>query len=59
MRKLVASAKAVSGKGGRLVLLAPVPPVRQALETAGIHTIVPVFDDQDAAVADLRAALAG
>ena len=55
MRTLLSSAKALSQKGGRMVILNPQPMVASALATAGIDTLVPVFPDLDAA----RAALVG
>lgn len=51
LRTLISSAKALASRGGRMVLLAPVPLVRKVLETAGIDRIIPIFDDLAAAVA--------
>ncbi len=54
MRTLISAAKAQTRLGGRLVLLAPAPKVRDTLTTAGIHVIIPVFDDLEAATRSLR-----
>lgn len=45
MRTLLSSAKALSLKGGRMVLLSPQPMVAAALATAGIDTLIPVHQD--------------
>jgi anti-anti-sigma factor len=55
MRTLLSSAKALSQKGGKMVLLSPQPMVATALSTAGIDLLIPIVADLDAA----RAALAG
>jgi anti-sigma B factor antagonist len=49
MRTLVMTAKAVSRKGGKLVILSPQPNVEKALRTAGLDTIIPIVVDRDAA----------
>jgi anti-anti-sigma factor len=45
MRTLLSSAKALSLKGGRMVLLSPQPMVAAALKTAGIDTLIPIHED--------------
>ena len=45
MRTLLSNAKALSLKGGRMVLLSPQPMVATALSTAGIDTLIPVHED--------------
>ncbi len=49
MRLLLKNAKAQQGRGGRLVLYNPTTTVREALTIAGIATIIPMYDDFDAA----------
>jgi anti-anti-sigma factor len=49
MRLLVKSAKAQQGRGGKLVLYKPTGLVREALAISGITTIIPMFDDFEAA----------
>lgn len=56
MRILVKNAKAQQNRGGKLVLYKPTGLVREALTISGITTIIPVFDDFEAACQD---ALAG
>ena len=56
MRLLLKNARAQQGRGGKLVLYKPTPLVREALTTAGISTMIPMYDDFDAACQD---ALAG
>jgi anti-sigma B factor antagonist len=52
MRLLLKNAKAQMGRGGKLVLYKPTPLVREALTTAGIATIIPMYDDFDTACQD-------
>ena len=49
MRLLLKNAKAQQGRGGKLVLYNPTPVVREALTVSGIATIIPMYDDFDAA----------
>lgn len=53
IRTLLATAKAVRSRGGRLVLLGPDPNVSQTLRVAGIDRLIPMFDDAAAARAAL------
>ena len=53
IRMLLMSAKALNRCGGRLVLYKPQPLVGEALATAGIDMLIPVYDDFDAACASL------
>jgi anti-anti-sigma factor len=57
MRMLLSNAKALVRREGKMVLLNPVPIVKDALKTAGIDELIPVYDDFDAACADLRASV--
>ena len=56
MRLLLQNAKALQGRGGRMVLYKPVPLVRDALKVAGFEVLIPMYDDFDTAC---QAALAG
>jgi anti-sigma B factor antagonist len=51
MRTLVMTAKALSLKGGKMILCAPQAGVEKALRTAGIDTIIPIVNDDEAALA--------
>jgi anti-anti-sigma factor len=55
MRTLLSNAKALSLRGGRMVLLNPQPMVATALSTAGIDTLIPMHQDLESA----REAVAG
>jgi anti-sigma B factor antagonist len=49
MRAIVMGAKAASNRGGKLVLLSPVPAVEEVLTIAGIDQVVPIYHDLNAA----------
>jgi anti-sigma B factor antagonist len=49
MRTLISSAKAQAKRGGKIVLFNAQPMVREALETAGVNQVVPLFDDLNSA----------
>jgi len=51
IRVLLLGARAIKSKGGRLVLLSPDANVRAVLETARTDTVIPIFDDRNAAIA--------
>jgi anti-anti-sigma factor len=53
LRTLVLSAKAVSSKGGMVVLANPQPLVREVLVTTGIDGVLPIADSVDQAQARL------
>jgi anti-sigma B factor antagonist len=53
IRTLLSSAKALAGRGGKMVLHKPTDLVRSVLVTSGIDNMVPIIDDRDAAVAAL------
>jgi anti-anti-sigma factor len=53
IRMLITSARGQSGRGGKVVLAAPQPLVRNVLETAGIDKLVPMVDSVEAAQATL------
>jgi anti-sigma B factor antagonist len=49
IRTIITSAKAIELRGARLVLLSPSANVAEVLATTGIDTLVPVYDDLEAA----------
>ena len=53
MRTLLSSAKALSKHGGKMVLANSQPLVKEALITAGIDTLIPMFDGTEEAIAEL------
>ena len=57
MRMLVKNAKAIGRRGGKMGLYAPQPTVLEALQTAGIDVLIPVYEDWDVAAAELIAAV--
>lgn len=56
LRSLVSCAKAILSKQGRVVLLAPRPPVEEVIVTSGIDELIPIHHD---AVVAAQAVLAG
>lgn len=58
VRILVSNAKSLAGRGGKMVLLQPRPMVKGVLTSAGIDQLIPVYDELEAAKADLQAAVA-
>lgn len=55
MRLLLSCAKAKAARGGRMMLAGTQPLVREALETAGIDSLIPLQADEAAALAALQA----
>lgn len=55
IRTLISAAKAQKARGGKLVLFAPQPMVKQVLVTSGVSIMVPVADDETAALALVQA----
>jgi anti-sigma B factor antagonist len=55
LRHLVATAKALSRRGGRLVLLNPSDMVTEVLETSGLTEILPIAQSEAAATAAVAA----
>lgn len=53
MRLLLMNAKSLNTRGGKLALYRPLPLVHEALTTAGIDLLIPVYGDFDAACTDL------
>ena len=54
MRTLISSAKALASRGGHMVICKPQPNVLDVLETSGLSSLIPVFDDFDAAILVLQ-----
>lgn len=50
IRSLVLAAKAISRKGGSCVMFGPTVDVRAQLEASAIDTVMPIFEQFDAAV---------
>jgi anti-sigma B factor antagonist len=49
IRTIITSAKAIALRGARMVLLSPSANVAEVLTTTGIDTLVPIYDDLEAA----------
>lgn len=49
IRALFSKAKALQGRGGKMVLVGPQPAVAQVLEVTGVPQLIPVFPDVAAA----------
>ncbi len=54
LRSIVLPAQAVKRRGGKMVLLNPVPMVEEVLTSSNIGEIIPIFHDFTVAVAALR-----
>lgn len=53
IRLLLLTAKSVSSRGGKLVLLNPTPDVHNVLEISGIPTVIPIYPQLEEAQATL------
>jgi len=53
LRSIVIPARSVKSRGGKVVLFAPNEMVESVLKTSGIDTLLPVYHDLDAAIAEL------
>jgi anti-sigma B factor antagonist len=53
MRLLLTCAKAKAARGGRMALFGLQPMVLEALESAGLNSLIPFFSDEQSALADL------
>jgi|SRR5262245_16525696 len=51
---LVSAAKHLERKGAKMVLIGPSNLVRQAIETSGLHNVIPIASEETAALALLR-----
>ena len=54
LRALVAPARAIKGRGGKIVLFGPIEMVEKVLKTSGIDTLIPIYHDLDSALAALQ-----
>lgn len=59
IRTLLSNAKALANRGGKMTLYNPVPLVRDVLTTSGVDNMIPIVDDYDSALQDLKSSLAG
>jgi anti-anti-sigma factor len=55
IRLLTENAKSLASRGGRMVLLNPIPAVREVLELTGIPAIIPLYGNFESAQAVLLA----
>jgi anti-sigma B factor antagonist len=55
IRLLNLNAKAIASRGGKMVLLNPIPDVKTMLEITGIPAIIPIYDTLESAEAVLLA----
>src|SRR5580704_15107477 len=53
LRALVAPARAIKGRGGKIVLFAPNESVEKVLKTSGVDTLIPIFHELQSALAAL------
>ena len=49
IRLLNLNAKSIASRGGRMVLLRPIPEVRHVLEITGIPSMIPMYDGLESA----------
>ena len=49
IRMLMLTAKSLANRGGKMVLLKPIPDVRGVLEITGIPAIIPIYDSFESA----------
>jgi anti-anti-sigma factor len=54
LRSLVAPARAITRRGGKIVLFGPNESVEKVLKTSGIDTLIPVHHDLESALAALQ-----
>jgi anti-anti-sigma factor len=54
LRSLIIPARAVTSKGGKIVLFGPTPLVADILKTSGLDTVVPIYHDYQAALDALQ-----
>ncbi len=57
LQMLLNGAKGLIARGGKMVLLNPQPMVKNVFNVAGIIELIPIYDDFEAACADLTAAV--
>ena len=54
LRSIILPARAVTSKGGKMLLFGPTPLVTDILRTSGLDTVVPIFHDYQAALEALQ-----
>jgi anti-anti-sigma factor len=54
LRTLVAPARAIKGRGGKMVLFRPSDVVEKVLKTSGVDTLIPVHHELQMAIAALQ-----
>jgi len=54
LRALVAPARAVQGRGGKIVIFGPSALVEKVLKTSGVDTLIPIHHDFQSAIAALQ-----
>jgi len=54
LRALVAPARAIKGRGGKVVIFGPNELVEKVLKTSGVDTLVPIYHDLQAAIAAVK-----
>jgi anti-anti-sigma factor len=54
LRSIVLPARAVHGRGGKVVLFGPIYLVESVLKTSGIDSLLPIYHDLPAAIAALQ-----
>jgi anti-anti-sigma factor len=50
LRALVAPARAIKGRGGKVVLFGPNESVEKVLKTSGVDTLIPIFHELQSAL---------
>lgn len=53
IRLLMLTAKSVASRGGRMILLNPIPEVQNVLEMTGIPAVIPIYSSMESAEAVL------
>jgi anti-anti-sigma factor len=55
VRLLILTAKSIHSRGGKMVLLSPIPEVQHVLEVTGMPAVVPIYSHLESAEAVLTA----
>ena len=55
IRLLMLTAKSITSRGGKIVILSPIPDVQNVLEIAGIPSIIPIYSHLESAETVLMA----
>jgi len=53
LRSLLSAAKALSKRGGKMLLIGPKPNVVEILEVSGVSSLIPIFQDQETGLKSL------